>query len=153
MAVTSTLVATPAAAAAPAPRIVDAYVISDAGTSGVMNAGDTFALVFDRKIQVDGASFGVSFTDGTGASGYWGDQGPEIRWTVEDLAVTGRNGRVKVYDDRVIRAELLADWGEGYPIPSRSLPLFITDIGGVYPVKTYADVDLARSTDTVIDVE
>lgn len=149
MTVGGALVASPASAAAPAARIVDAYVSNDAGTPGVMDAGDTFALVFDRAIRVNGPSLGISFINGDGARGFYGDQYPDIRWSVEDLVTTGRNGRTKVSADRVLRAEVLAD---EFTI-LQSLPLSITDVTGIYPLNAEREVDLVRSTDKVIDLE
>ena len=154
MAVTGTGLLSPASAATK-PRtvkVVDAYVTTNAGDPSVLEVGDGFDIVLDKPIMAYAPDFAVLATDADGDAVYLSDNGSEIGFSVEDLVVT-RKGRTRTYPDRVL-AVTIRDAYEG--LPQLDLPLTITALSGVYNAGNYdesARVDLARSKDTVIDLE
>jgi len=154
MAVTGSLFASPASAASPALKITDAYVTGDFGTPGLLEVGDSFTLVFDKAIQVQGPSFGITVADADGDRVYLGDQGPEIRWSIENLVTYNKKGRASISYDRVLAVTIVELWGT---VPGLDLPTTITEISGVYPASAGALggglVNVARSADKVIDAE
>jgi hypothetical protein len=145
-----TISASPASAAPPGPRIVDAYIVNDAGEPGVLEVGDSYDLVFDKAIFVNGPSFGMTVVDASGDRFYLGDQWPEIINSVGPLVVETKNGKTRILDDRVLSLQAF-DLGSHAVI---NLPLTIVDIHGIYvPGDESRSVDLARSKDKVVDFE
>jgi hypothetical protein len=146
--------AAPASAAIKPLKITDAYVTGDEDTSGILEEGDSFNLVFDQSIQVQGPSFGITVIDANGDRVYLGDQYPEIRWSVENLVTYKRNGQASISYDRVLAVSIV-DLPES--VTGLDLPTTIIEISGVYPARAgaYGEglVNVSKSADKVIDLE
>lgn len=116
-----------------APRLVESTMVRDSTDAGFLDRGDAFRLVLDEPVDVFGPSFGITFVDADGRTGFLGDQSPDIFWSVEGLTRTTKHGKVtKTLPDQVIDVTDVFPYWADYGEDSWRLPVTITDVSGVY---------------------